>query len=159
MEEVVTASGGRGAERTAAPPHAAARCSSAEKPPMAEHLRFVIQRHHARTLHYDFRLEHAGVLKSWALPKGVPTKPGEQRLAIETEDHDLAFGEFEGTIPAGEYGAGTIEIWDRGTYSEEEWSDRAVCVVLHGTVATGRYRLIPFPKGGESAWLIIRARG
>ena len=125
---------------------------------MAEVHRFVIQQHHARTLHYDFRLEHGGVFKSWALPKGMPTEPGVQRLAIETADHDLAFGDFEGTIPPGEYGAGTIEIWDQGTYSEEEWSHRTITIVLQGAVAMGRYSLICFPRGGKNAWLMTRHR-
>jgi putative restriction endonuclease len=85
--------------------------------------RFVVQRHQARTLHYDFRLSKDGVFKSWAVPKGLPEQAGIRRLALVTKDHDLAFGDFEGTIPAGEYGAGSIEIWDRGEYTEMKWSD------------------------------------
>lgn len=82
--------------------------------------RFVIQEHSARTLHFDFRLERDGVFKSWAIPKGLPERQGVRRLAIRVADHTLAFGDFEGTIPEGEYGAGNVEIWDRGTYELHE---------------------------------------
>lgn len=120
--------------------------------------RFVVQRHQSRRPHYDFRLEKDGVLKSWAVPKEMPQQEGEKRLAIQVEDHTLEFGNFEGTIPAGEYGAGTIEIWDCGSYEAAEWTDDAIVVELHGERLRGRFNLVRFPRGGTNAWLIIRAR-
>ena len=123
--------------------------------------RFVVQEHHARRLHFDFRLEHDGVLVSWALPKGEPTDPRQNHLAVQTEDHPLAYGGFEGTIPKGEYGAGTVTIWDRGTYDEEKWREgQEVIVTLHGERhGTRRLALIRTGKGGdESSWLIHRTK-
>jgi bifunctional non-homologous end joining protein LigD len=114
---------------------------------------FVIQEHHARALHWDFRLEHDGVLASWALPKGLPVDPKVNHLAVHTEDHPLEYGSFAGTIPKGEYGAGTVTIWDRGTYDLEKWRDKEVMVVLHGKRAQGRYVL--FPTEGKN-WMIHR---
>jgi len=108
-------------------------------------------------LHYDFRFERNGIFKSWALPKQPPTEEGVRRLAIQTEDHDLDFGEFEGMIPEGEYGAGTIAIWDRGDFVEEEWSARAITVFLHGAIMLGRYRLVRFPRQGDRAWLFWKS--
>ena len=98
----------------------------------AESLRFVVQKHAARTLHYDFRLERDGVFRSWAVPKGVPEQAGEKRLAIQVEDHTLEFGDFEGTIADGEYGARQIEIWDRGRYEIGQWLEDTVQFTLHG---------------------------
>src|SRR4051794_5781024 len=103
--------------------------------------RFVIQEHHARRIHWDLRLEHEGALASWALPRGVPAAPKDNRLAVRTEDHPLEYLDFHGEIPKGEYGAGTMEIWDRGTYSTEEWNDRKVTVELNGERVQGRYAL------------------
>ncbi|HEY1830168.1 MAG TPA: non-homologous end-joining DNA ligase [Acidimicrobiales bacterium] len=114
---------------------------------------FVIQEHHARALHWDFRLEHDGVLVSWALPKGLPMDPKVNHLAVHTEDHPLSYEDFEGEIPAGEYGGGDVRIWDRGTYELEKWRDKEVMVVLHGERASGRYVL--FPTGGKN-WMIHR---
>jgi bifunctional non-homologous end joining protein LigD len=117
---------------------------------------FVLQIHHAKTLHYDFRLEKDGALKSWAVPKGLPDKKGEKRLAIETEDHELEFACFEGTIPEGEYGAGTVEIVDKGFYELEVWTDTKITVHLKGAIISGKFVLIRTGKPGEKNWLIIR---
>jgi bifunctional non-homologous end joining protein LigD len=115
--------------------------------------RFVVQEHHARRLHWDFRLEHDGVLVSWAVPKGVPADPKKNHLAVHVEDHPLDYIDFAGTIPAGNYGAGTVSIWDEGTYDIEKWSDREVMVILHGKRLQGRYVL--FRTNGEN-WMIHR---
>jgi bifunctional non-homologous end joining protein LigD len=114
---------------------------------------FVIQEHHASALHWDFRLERAGVLVSWALPKGLPVDPRSNHLAVPTEDHPMEYASFEGDIAAGEYGAGRVSIWDSGTFETEKWTDREVKVVLHGDRAEGRYVL--FPTGGKN-WMIHR---
>lgn len=131
----------------------------AEAPAASEGRSFVIQEHHARRLHYDFRLERDGVLVSWAVPKGPPTDPKQNHLAVPTEDHPLDYGSFEGTIPAGEYGGGTVTIWDAGTYDLEKWRDgKEVIVVLHGRPNGGlggepaKFALI---RTGEN-WLIHR---
>src|SRR5277367_815835 len=94
---------------------------------------FVIQEHHARALHWDFRLERDGVLVSWALPKGLPDTPTTNHLAVHTEDHPLDYGRFEGDIPAGEYGGGRVDIWDHGHFEVEKWRQDEVMVVLHGS--------------------------
>jgi len=114
---------------------------------------FVIQEHHARALHWDFRLEHEGVLVSWALPKGIPEDSKTNHLAVHTEDHPLAYGSFEGEIPAGEYDGGKVTIWDRGHFDLEKWTDTEVMVVLHGSRISGRYVL--FPTKGKN-WMIHR---
>ena len=111
---------------------------------------FVIQEHHARRLHCDFRLERGGVLVSWALPKGLPEDPTANRLAIRTDDHPLEYASFEGEIPPGQYGAGTVRIWDRGTYETEKWTDDEIKVVIHGSRISGRYVLIHLRN---SRWL------
>ena len=121
-------------------------------------MRFVIQEHFSRTHHLDFRLEHEGVYRSWAVPKGLPTRSGEQRLAMQTADHDLAFGEFEGRIANDEHGAGEIRIWDRGQYTLEDWLDDRIVIRLMGTRVVGRYMLMRFVAKGERAWLIRRLR-
>ena len=120
--------------------------------------RFVIQRHDARRLHYDFRLERHGALASWAVPKGVPLRRGERHLAVHVEDHPLEYGDFEGTIPAGEYGAGTVEIWDRGTYELlEEKKNGGLTVRLHGERLDGVWTLVPAHLDGDPKnWLLLR---
>lgn len=120
--------------------------------------RFVIHEHEARAHHFDFRLELDGVLKSWAVPKNIPETPCEKRLAIQVPDHPLEYRDFEGQIPAGTYGAGTVRIWDRGYYDLQEWSNDKIVVHLHGEHATGNYTLVPFPGSGEGHWLLIKAR-
>ena len=121
---------------------------------------FVVQRHDARRLHYDFRLERDGALASWAVPKGVPLEPGQQHLAVHVEDHPLEYASFEGEIPKGEYGAGTVEIWDRGTYElVEEKRDGGLTVRLHGKRLDGTYALVPARLSGDPKnWLIIRKK-
>jgi bifunctional non-homologous end joining protein LigD len=130
------------------------------KRPRAKAPIFVVQRHDARRLHYDFRLERDGVLASWAVPKGVPLEPGEQHLAVHVEDHPLEYGSFEGEIPKGNYGAGTVEIWDRGTYElVEEKRDGGLTVRLHGKRLEGTWTLVPAHlSGDEKNWLILRKR-
>jgi bifunctional non-homologous end joining protein LigD len=119
---------------------------------------FVIQEHHASSLHWDFRLEHDGVLVSWALPKGVPTSTGKNHLAVQTEDHPLDYATFEGTIPKGEYGAGEVTIWDHGTFELEKWKSREIIATLTGTRDGGlggrrKYALI---HTDQNQWLIHR---
>lgn len=116
---------------------------------------FVIQEHHARRLHWDFRLERDGVLVSWALPKGVPTSSSGNHLAVQTEDHPLEYGTFAGTIPKGEYGAGKVTIWDRGHYDLEKWNDHEVIATLHGSEngGLGGSRRIALIKTDQN-WLI-----
>jgi bifunctional non-homologous end joining protein LigD len=115
--------------------------------------RFVVQEHHARALHWDLRLEHEGTLASWAVPKGIPADPERNHLAVRTEDHPLEYLEFHGEIPAGQYGAGTMKIWDRGTYEEHKFRDDEVMVTLHGERVRGRYVL--FRTKGDD-WMIHR---
>jgi bifunctional non-homologous end joining protein LigD len=121
---------------------------------------FVVQRHDARRLHYDFRLERDGVLASWAVPKGVPLEPGQQHLAVHVEDHPLDYATFEGEIPKGEYGAGTVEIWDTGTYElVEEKRDGGLTVRLHGKKLEGTWALVPAKLSGDPKnWLLLRKR-
>jgi bifunctional non-homologous end joining protein LigD len=118
-------------------------------------LRFVVQEHSARRLHWDLRLEHDGVAASWAVPNGIPLDPAENRKAVHTEDHPLEYLEFEGEIPAGEYGAGTMRIWDRGTYELEKWEEGKVVFSFSGERLSGRYALFRAGKG-EVDWMIHR---
>ncbi len=120
--------------------------------------RFVVQQHHATRLHWDLRLEHEGVLASWAIPNGIPPDPSENRLAVRTEDHPLEYLEFEGEIPKGQYGAGTMRIWDSGTYELHKWDDKKVEITFDGERLRGRYGLFSIKREGESAnnWMIHR---
>jgi bifunctional non-homologous end joining protein LigD len=119
--------------------------------------RFVIQEHHATRLHWDLRLEHDGVLVSFAIPNGLPEAPKDNRLAVHTEDHPLEYLEFEGEIPKGQYGAGTMRVWDRGTYDVLKWEARKLEVLLHGERVQGRYALFPIDKDEDPKnWMIHR---
>ncbi|HZN19153.1 MAG TPA: DNA polymerase ligase N-terminal domain-containing protein [Micromonosporaceae bacterium] len=122
-------------------------------PPRGQDDTFVIQQHHARRLHWDLRLERDGVLVSWAVPRGIPRDPARNHLAVHTEDHPVEYAQFSGEIPAGEYGAGQMTIYDRGRYETEKWRDDEVVVVLHGARVRGRYAL--FRTDGRS-WMIHR---
>jgi bifunctional non-homologous end joining protein LigD len=115
--------------------------------------RFVVQEHSARRLHWDFRLEKDGVLVSWAVPRGIPPDPKKNHLAVHVEDHPLDYIDFAGEIPQGEYGGGTVKIWDSGTYETHKWSDREVMITLHGKRVQGRYVL--FQTDGKN-WMIHR---
>ncbi len=120
--------------------------------------RFVVQEHHARRLHWDVRLERDGVLASWAVPKGLPTDPETIRLAVRTEDHPIEYLDFSGEIPAGEYGGGSMTIWDSGTYETEKWNSREVIVRLSGERASGRFVFIRTDReGGKDNWLLRRS--
>jgi len=116
---------------------------------------YVIQKHDASHLHYDLRLEMDGILKSWAIPKTPPTEKGSKRLAIQTEDHPVDYADFEGVIPEGQYGAGTVKIWDRGTYELEKRKDDEIIVKINGEKLKGLYCLIKF-KGQKKNWLFFK---
>ena len=120
-------------------------------------LLFVIQEHHARRLHYDLRLEKDGVLKSWAVPKGIP-EAGQKVLAVETEDHPYEYGSFEGEIPKGQYGAGTVKIWDKGHYETKFWEGDKIEVTLDGQRLHGRYVLVRLKRAGDKDWLLLKGK-
>ena len=129
--------------------------------------RFVIQKHHARALHYDLRLEDGGDLKSWAVPKGPSLDPADRRLAVEVEDHPLEYGDFEGSIPEGEYGAGKVIVWDRGTFvplAEGESfggmiAEGAAKIRLSGEKLRGGFALVRTRWGGKATnWLLIKEK-
>jgi bifunctional non-homologous end joining protein LigD len=125
---------------------------------LAEKLQFVVQEHDASHLHFDFRLSLDGVLKSWAVPKGVPEVRKLKRLAVQTEDHPTDYASFEGTIPKGEYGGGTVKIWDDGPFLLKERSEDKIVVELQGRRLKGPYALVRF-KGKEQSgknWLIMK---
>ncbi|TRO51188.1 hypothetical protein E2P61_06795 [Candidatus Bathyarchaeota archaeon] len=119
---------------------------------------FVVQEHHARRLHFDFRLEKNGVLKSWAMPKGIPASSDEKRLAVQTEDHPLDYANFEGEIQKGQYGAGSVKIWDKGTYELKIWNEKMVEVNLKGEKLEGRYILVRLKNSGEKNWLFLKGK-
>lgn len=119
---------------------------------------FVIQEHHARKLHYDFRLEMDGVLKSWAVPKAPAKKAGLRRLAIHVEDHDLSYIDFEGEIEEGSYGAGAVKIWDKGTYEVESRKDNKIVFHLKGKKLKGRYTLLKMGWGPDQ-WILFKTKG
>ncbi|MEU2288397.1 DNA polymerase ligase N-terminal domain-containing protein [Streptomyces sp. NPDC013178] len=154
--------GKRDFRRTGEP--SGARAAGDEEP------RFVVQIHDARTMHFDFRLQVGDVLKSWSIPKGPSARPKDKRLAVPTEDHPLEYEEFEGVIPKGEYGGGTVIVWDRGTYEPLSHDEKGRAVGfeeslrrghasfrLHGSKLRGMYALTRFR--GEDAWLLVKAGG
>ncbi|MBV8254446.1 MAG: 3'-phosphoesterase [Chitinophaga sp.] len=141
---------------------------TAGKSSTAQHV-FVVQRHQASRLHYDFRLEADGVLKSWAVPKGPSMNPTDKRLAMEVEDHPYDYKDFQGKIPEGNYGAGTVYIWDKGTYTLlnddgknfdkqmlKEIADGSVKVVLKGRKLKGEFALVKMKNSDQNAWLLIK---
>ena len=147
-------------ERTPEP--SGARKRAAQKP---QGLRFVVQKHAARNLHYDFRLELSGVLLSWSVPKGPSLEPGARRLAVRTEDHPLEYADFEGVIPKGEYGGGTVLLWDRGTWLPEDDAQRALArgrltFELRGEKLRGRFHLVRtrLDGGKRENWLLFKGR-
>jgi bifunctional non-homologous end joining protein LigD len=121
--------------------------------------RFVVHEHHASRLHFDFRLELDGILKSWAIPKGPSMNPAEKRLAVEVEDHTLEYIDFEGIIPEGSYGAGVVVIWDEGDYELLETTEKKISVILRGRRLQGGFalsKLKPRRKGPAKDWLLIK---
>jgi bifunctional non-homologous end joining protein LigD len=128
------------------------------KPQREEDLtrRFVVQEHHARQLHWDFRLELDGVLKSWAVPKEPPLRTNVRRLAVEVEDHPLSYIDFEGIIAEGQYGAGTVKIWDKGTYVMEDRKPEKMVFTLNGDKMRGGYVLLRFKEKGQ--WLLFKRK-
>ncbi|OEU53264.1 MAG: hypothetical protein BA872_07870 [Desulfobacterales bacterium C00003060] len=128
-------------------------------------MRFLVQEHHARQLHYDLRLEMAGVLKSWALPKGPSLNPADKRLAVMVDDHPLEYFGFEGIIPAGQYGAGAVVVWDQGEYGLLEGNDPLealeggkMIIELHGKILKGGFSLVRMKGRGENNWLLIKKK-
>jgi bifunctional non-homologous end joining protein LigD len=128
-------------------------------------MRFVVQEHHARQLHYDFRLEIEGVLKSWAIPKGPSLNTADKRLAVMVDDHLIEYFDFEGIIPEGQYGAGMVVIWDSGTYSLVEGDDpvkslesEKIVMELNGKILKGGFTLVKMKWRGEKNWLLIKKK-
>ncbi|WGI18149.1 DNA polymerase ligase N-terminal domain-containing protein [Methanonatronarchaeum sp. AMET-Sl] len=126
---------------------------------MSEDLIYSIQKHDASTLHYDLRLERDGVLKSWAIPKGPSKDPGVKRLAIETEDHDIDYAFYEGEIEEGNYGAGEVVLWDRGSYQPIKWEKNEIVIDINGDKLDSKYVLIRFkPEENPENWLFFKKK-
>lgn len=127
----------------------------------AKPFKYVIHKHKATHLHYDVRLERDGVLKSWAVPKQPPQEPGIKRLAIQVEDHPLGYETFEGAIPEGEYGAGEVSIWDKGTYAPITYTADEIVVDFKGTKLSGPYYFIRLSRqqGKKPQWLFFKRKG
>jgi bifunctional non-homologous end joining protein LigD len=128
-------------------------------------MRFVVQEHHAKQLHYDFRLEIDGVLKSWAIPKGPSLNPADKRLTVMVDDHELEYFDFEGIIPEGQYGSGAVVIWDSGTYNLLEGDDPLqalesgkIVMELNGNILKGGFTLLKMKGCGEKNWLLIKKK-
>jgi DNA ligase D-like protein (predicted 3'-phosphoesterase) len=117
---------------------------------------FVLHEHYASHHHFDFRLEKFGTLKSWALPKGMPLKIGDRRLAIQTANHPISYMSFEGSIPKGQYGAGIVKIADRGCYMPKVWNESKIEIILYGKKYKGKYILIPLK--GINQWLLLKGK-
>jgi len=124
----------------------------------AEGKTYVIHRHEATHLHWDLRLEMEGVLKSWAVPKEPPTEPGTRRLAVAVEDHPLEYASFSGVIPEGEYGAGVVEIWDKGTYVPVSIKEDKLVIAIHGERLRGRYCLVKTKFGKGNNWIFFKMK-
>ena len=126
--------------------------------------RFVIHEHHATQLHFDLRLESEGVLKSWAVPKGPSMNPNDKHLAVVVEDHPIEYGTFEGEIPEGEYGAGQVRIWDKGTYEEigeplvDQIEEGTITIIFHGKKLKGEFHMVQMKGRGEKNWLLFKHR-
>jgi bifunctional non-homologous end joining protein LigD len=126
--------------------------------------RFVIHEHHATQLHFDFRLEADGVLKSWAVPKGPSMNPNDKHLAVMVEDHPIEYGKFEGTIPEGAYGAGEVRIWDKGNYEEigepliDQIASGKITIILHGKKLKGEFHMVEMKGRGKNNWLLFKHR-
>ena len=120
---------------------------------MKKALKFVVHEHNARHHHFDLRLEKGGVLKSWAVPKGLSDEVGVKRLAVMVEDHPLSYAGFEGVIPEGMYGAGEVAVWDSGVYAEESWEADKVTIELNGRRLKGRYAIIHI---SDKSWLVMK---
>lgn len=117
---------------------------------------FVVHEHWATHHHFDFRLEIDGVLKSWAVPKGPPQKPGDKKLAVQVEDHPLEYAKFHGTIPEGQYGAGKVEIWDKGKLEIKEKTANSIKFILHGKNLKGDYSIFHPPTFEKKNWLLVK---